>query len=115
MRIGGAATSPVLLVVLLAVSTALIVNLMANSAATAIFSAIAISVALRLGIDPVPMVAAVVFGGGSAVIMPTSTATLTMSAVAGYRFRDYAVIGSIVSALCCVVSIVMILLVYGLI
>ena len=38
-----------------------------------------------------------------------------MSAVAGYRFRDYAVIGSIVSALCCVVSIVMILLVYGLI
>jgi len=115
VRIGGAATSPVLLVVLLTVSTALIVNLMANSAATAIFSAIAISVALRLGIDPVPLVAAVVFGGGSAVVMPTSTATLTMSAVAGYRFRDYAVIGSIVSVLCVVVSIVMILLVYGLI
>jgi len=115
VHIGGVATSPVLLVILLTVATALLVNLMANSAATAVFAAIAISVALRLGIDPVPMVAAVVFGGGSAVVMPTSTATLTMSAVAGYRFRDYAIIGAIVSALCVVVSIVMIILVYGLI
>lgn len=115
VHIGGVATSPVLLVVLLTVSTALLVNLMANSAATTIFAAIAISVALRLGVDPVPMVAAVVFGGGSAVVMPTSTATLTMSAVAGYRFKDYAIMGAVVSTLCVVVSIVMILLVYGLI
>lgn len=115
VHIGGVATSPVLLVILLTVTTALLVNLMANSAATAIFAAIAISVALRLGIDPVPMVAAVVFGGGSAVVMPTSTATLTMSAVAGYRFKDYAIMGAIVSVLCVAVSIVMILLVYGLI
>lgn len=114
-RVGSTASSPFLLVVIFTFVASLASNVLSNSSITVILSTLAVSVALGLGIDPIPLVVAVVFGGGCAFILPTATSTLTMSTSAGYAFRDYAVIGSILSVICCAVSVVAIGLVYGLI
>lgn len=113
-RIGADASSPFLLVVIFTFVTAWASNVLANSSATVIFSTLAVSVALGLGMDPIPLVVAVVFGGAFDFVMPTATSTLTMSCAAGYSFRDYAVIGSILSPICCATSAVVIGLVYNL-
>ena len=114
-KIGGAASSPFLLVVIFTFAASLVSNVLSNSSVTIILSTLAVSVALGLGIDPVPLVVAVVFGGGCAFSLPTATATLTMSCSAGYDFRDYAIIGSILGFICCSASTVIIGLVYNLI
>ena len=113
-RVGADASSPFLLVVIFTFVTAWASNVLANSSATIIFSTLAVSVALGLGIDPIPLVVAVVFGGAFDFIMPTATSTLTMSCAAGYSFKDYAVIGGILSPICCATSAVVIGLVYNL-
>ena len=113
-KIGAGASSPFLLVVIFTFVTAWASNVLANSSATVIFSTLAVSVALGLGIDPIPLVVAVVFGGAFDFIMPTATSTLTMSCAAGYSFRDYAVIGGILSPICCATSALAIGLVYNL-
>lgn len=113
--VGAGASSPFLLVVIFTFVTAWASNVLANSSATVIFSTLAVSVALGLGIDPIPLVVAVVFGGAFDFIMPTATSTLTMSCSAGYAFKDYAIIGGILSPICCATSALVIGLVYGLI
>ena len=113
--VGADTSSPFLLVIIFTFVTAWASNVLANSSATVIFSTLAVSVALGLGMDPIPLVVAVVFGGAFDFIMPTATSTLTMSCSAGYSFRDYAVIGSILSPICCITSALAIGLVYNLI
>ena len=113
--VGADMSSPFLLVLIFTFVTAWASNVLANSSATVIFSTLAVSVALGLGIDPIPLVVAVVFGGAFDFVMPTATSTLTMSCAAGYSFRDYAVIGSILSPICCATSALVIGLVYHLI
>lgn len=113
-RVGAGTSSPFLLVVIFTFVTAWASNVLANSSATVIFSTLAVSVSLGLGIDPIPLVVAVVFGGAFDFIMPTGTSTLTMSCQAGYSFRDYATIGSILSPICCATSALTIGLVYNL-
>jgi len=112
--VGADTSSPFLLVLIFTFVTAWASNVLANSSATVIFSTLAVSVALGLGIDPIPLVVAVVFGGAFDFVMPTATSTLTMSCSAGYAFRDYAVIGSILSPICCATSALTIGLVYHL-
>ena len=114
-RVGAGTSSPFLLVVIFSFVTAWATNVLANSSATVIFSSLAVSVALGLGMDPIPLVVAVVFGGAFDFIMPTATSTLTMSCAAGYSFRDYAVVGGILSPICCATSALVIGLVYHLI
>ena len=113
-RIGAGTSSPFLLVVIFTFVTAWASNIFHNSSASVIFSTLAVSVALGLGIDPIPLVVAVIFGCAFDFIMPTGTSTLTMSCSAGYAFRDYAVIGSILSPICCATSALTIGLVYHL-
>ena len=113
-RIGGGLSSPFLLVVIFTFVTAWASNVFHNSSASVIFSTLAVSVALGLGIDPIPLVVAVIFGCAFDFIMPTGTSTLTMSCAAGYAFRDYAIMGSILSPICCAASAVVIGLVYNL-
>ena len=114
-NMGATASSPFLLVIIFTVVSSLASNMLSNSSITIIFSTLAVSVAIGLGIDPIPLVVAVVFGGGCAFILPTATSTLTMSVSAGYAFRDYAVIGTILSLICCTSSALIIGLVYHLI
>lgn len=114
-RVGSDTSSPFLLVVIFTFVTAWASNVFHNSSASVIFSTLAVSVALGLGIDPIPLVVAVIFGCAFDFIMPTGTSTLTMSTSAGYAFRDYAVIGSILSPICCITSALVIGLVYNLI
>ena len=113
-RAGGTMRSPFLLVVIFTFVSALASNALSNSSITIIFATLAVSVAQGLGIDPIPLVAAVVFGGGCAFTLPTATSTLTMSNTAGYAFRDYVVVGTILSVICCASSSLFICLVYGL-
>ncbi len=113
-KIGAGTSSPFLLVVIFTFVTALASNVFHNSSASVIFSTLAVSVAQALGVDPVPLVVAVIFGCAFDFIMPTGTSTLTMSCAAGYSFRDYAVIGAILSPICCATSAVVIGLVYHL-
>ena len=113
--IGAGLSSPFLLVVIFTFVTALASNVFHNSSASVIFSTLAVSVALGLGIDPIPLVVAVIFGCAFDFIMPTGTSTLTMSTTAGYAFRDYAVIGCILSPICCATSAIVVGLVYNLI
>ena len=113
-RIGAGTSSPFLLVIIFTFVTAWASNVFHNSSASVIFSTLAVSVALGLGMDPIPLVVAVIFGCAFDFIMPTGTSTLTMSCTAGYAFRDYAIIGSILSPICCAASALVIGLVYQL-
>lgn len=112
--LGDAATSPFLWVIVFTFLSNIIANFMAASAATVIFSTLAVSVGIQLGIDPVPLVVAIIFGVCCAFIMPTATSTVTMTTVAGYRFRDYVKIGSVVSLICCITIILAVSIIYGL-
>ena len=87
---------------------------MSNAAAITILAAFAVSIAAGIGMDPVPLVMAVASGSSNAFTIPTASSSIGMSLAAGYKFKDYVIMGTAVSVVCNIVNIMMIILVYGL-
>lgn len=96
------------LIFLFSIGSALITNLMSNAAAVTILTSLAVTTATGLGLDWTPLVMAVVCGTAGGVMLPTSTPTLTLSMEAGYRYRDYILIGGIVFVVSSIVESIMI-------
>ncbi len=73
----------------------LVSNLINNKASSVIFTPIAVSVAHRLGVDPMVFAIAVAFAANSALASPVAhPATLLVMGPGHYRFRDFFIAGT---------------------
>ena len=87
-------------------------NFMSNNAAVVIFAPIGIFIAESFGVSPLPFVVAAAIGANLSVSTPICTSTMTMTLVAGYRFKDYVKIGSIYNVASVVMTILSLRVIY---
>jgi len=72
----------------------LLTNVVSNNAAAVIGTPIAVSIATRLGVDPVPFVLAVLFGANMSFATPFGYQTnLLILSAGGYKFSDFLRVG----------------------
>ena len=87
-------TGPYLILVGFFVLAVLVSELMSNSGTVALLGPITISVAAKMGINPMSLLAAITFGSSAAFAMPIGYQTsLMIYGPGGYRFRDFLVMG----------------------
>ena len=96
---GRLGNSPFAMCVLMLTLTSLISNFMSNNAAVTITVPIAMSIAVRLGADPVVFALACGVGANLAVATPMSTTVTAVMTSAGYRFGDYVKVGGFLNVL----------------
>lgn len=87
-------------------------NFMSNNAAVVICAPIGIFIAQTFGVSPLPFVMAAGIGANLSVSTPIATSTITMTLVAGYRFKDYLKIGGVYNLLCTVVTMLSLRVLY---
>lgn len=86
--------SPLVVLLGLYFLTMLLTETITNNAVAVILTPIAIGIAQGLGIDPRPLVVAVMFGASASFATPIGYQTNTMVYAAGnYRFADFLRIG----------------------
>ena len=87
-------TGPYLVLVGFFVTAVVISELMSNSGTVALLGPITISVAAKMGINPMSLLAAITFGASAAFAMPIGYQTsLMIYGPGGYRFRDFILMG----------------------
>jgi len=77
-------------------------------------AAVGVPMAIEIGVNPIPVALACVFGCSLAMATPVATTTITMVQVAGYRFKDYFRIGGLVGIIGVISAWFSINLFYGL-
>ena len=87
-------------------------NFMSNNASVVICAPIGIFIAQSFGVSPLPFVMAAGIGANLSVATPIATSTITMTLVAGYRFKDYLKIGGVYNLLCVVVTMLSLRVLY---
>lgn len=92
---GFLAGSPFGMCVLILVISSVMSNFMSNNSAVVIMAPIAIAVAQRLGVSGVPFILAVVTGANTSLATPICVATVTMTMIAGYRPKDFFLVGGL--------------------
>ena len=96
-------------------ATVIITELMSNNAAAVLIFPIAVATAATLGADPRPFVIAVTLSASLSFLTPIGYQTnLLVYALGGYRFTDFARLGAPLTALCIVLQLVLIPLVFPL-
>lgn len=90
---GGTAASATVVMVVLALLCLVLTNVMSNTAAVAMLAPIALNLAITMGVEPISFVAPIAIASGMAVATPIGTPCMTQSMVAGYRFKDYLLVG----------------------
>ena len=89
-----ATTGPYLVLVGFFVLAVVVSELMSNSGTVALLGPITISVAAKMGINPMSLLAAITFGSSAAFAMPIGYQTsLMIYGPGGYRFRDFILMG----------------------
>lgn len=112
--LGSWITNPAAMVALFLLSGFLLSQFMANGSLVSMLAAMAVPMAIEIGMDPMPAAMACVFGSSLAMATPVATLTITMVQVAGYRFKDYFRMGGLVGLIGLVTAWTAIVLVYGL-
>ena len=92
---GPLSSSPYAMCVVMLVLGTVISNFMSNNATVGILVPIALSLCSTLESDPVIYVLACAIGANLSVMTPICTAAVTMTASAGYRFKDYVRFGGL--------------------
>lgn len=73
---------------------AILTNFLSNNATAVLFTPVAIAAAKQLGIDPLPLIAAVILGANASFATPIGYQTNLLVMGAGhYRFRDFVIAG----------------------
>ena len=105
--IGGAAA------VILA--TVIVTELMSNNAAAVLLFPIAVATAATLGSDPRPFIIAVTLSASLSFLTPIGYQTnMLVYSLGGYRFTDFARLGAPLTAICIMLQLVLIPLVFPL-
>lgn len=87
-------TGPFLVMAGFFVLAVVVSELMSNSGTVALLGPITISVAAKMGINPMSLLAAITFGSSAAFAMPIGYQTsLMIYGPGGYRFRDFILMG----------------------
>lgn len=74
---------------------AMLTNVLSNNATAVLFTPIAVSIALELGVEPMPFLLAVIFGANCSFATPMSYQTnLLVMAPGHYRFSDFVRVGT---------------------
>ncbi len=74
---------------------AVLTNVLSNNATAVLFTPIAVSIAAKLGVDPMPFIVAVIFGANCSFATPMGYQTnLLVMAPGHYRFKDFVRVGS---------------------
>ncbi len=112
--LGAWIVKPAALVALFLLAGFLLSQFMANGSLVSMLAAMAVPMAIQIGMDPMPVALACVFGSSLAMATPVATLTITMVQVAGYRFKDYLRMGGLVGLIGLVTAWAAIVLFYGL-
>jgi di/tricarboxylate transporter len=87
--------SPAVLMGGLFLIVAIFTNFLSNNATVVLFTPIAITTANSIGIDPLPLIVAVILGANASFASPIGYQTNLLVMGAGhYRFRDFVVVGT---------------------
>jgi di/tricarboxylate transporter len=106
---------PVLVLMTLYAVTTLLTELVSNNASVVILVPVAISIAGSLGLEPFPLVLAVMFAASTSFLTPIGYQTNTMIFGTGvFRFTDFVKVGAPLNALLMVVTSVAIYLLWPL-
>lgn len=109
---GPLSNSPFAMCVVLLFLGTVISNFMSNNATVAILVPISLLLAQGFGVTPVPFVLACAVGANLSCMTPICTATITMTASCGYRFKDFFRYGGIFNLLSFIGTAVALKLVY---
>ena len=89
-----AAASPLVLLLVLYAVTSILTEVVTNNAVAVIMTPIAIGLAQATGVDPRPLVIAIMFGASASFATPIGYQTNTLVyGAANYRFTDFLKIG----------------------
>ncbi|NKD77569.1 SLC13 family permease [Haematospirillum sp. H1815] len=101
--------SPWILLIVIYVIVSLMTEIITNNAVAVLMTPIAYNLGVELGIDPRPLVVAVMFGASASFATPIGYQTNTMVYTAGgYRFTDFLKIGAPLNAIIGLVSVLII-------
>ena len=112
--LGETVTNPVLLVTVFLLTGYILSLFMSNGSLVSMLAAVGIPMAMEIGINPMPIAMACVFGASLAMATPAATTSVTMVQVAGYRFKDYYRIGGLTGVIGLITAWFAIIVSYGL-
>jgi len=98
--------------VLVMVLTSILSNFMSNTASVVIVVPIGLTIASYFGCSPTPFVIGSAVGSNLALSTPICTACMTVTTVAGYRFKDFFRVGGTLNILGLIATAIVMKLVY---
>lgn len=104
--------SPAGICAIIAVVATILSNLMSDTATVAIMAPIGLALAQSVGINAAPVAIAAAVGSKVAVATPVSVTSNSLAASAGYRFKDFLVIGGLMNLIQIVVTTIMLQIIY---
>lgn len=113
--LGDGVANPILLVTVFLLAGYVLSLFMSNGSLVSMLAAVGVPMAIEVGVNPMPIAMACVFGASLAMATPAATTSVTMVQVAGYRFKDYLRIGGLTGVIGLITAWVAIILIYGLI
>lgn len=109
---GSFANSPFGMCAVLMLISTVLSNFTSNNATVGICVPIALAVAKTLGADPVVFVICCAIGANLSVATPMCTAPITITASAGYRFKDFARYGGLQNVIAYVLTVIGLKIIY---
>lgn len=112
--LGEGVANPVVLVTVFLLAGYVLSLFMSNGSLVSMLAAVGVPMAVEIGVNPMPVALACVFGVSLAMATPAATTSVTMVQVAGYRFKDYLRIGGLTGVIGLITAWAAIVLYYGL-
>lgn len=109
---GSIGQSEVGMCMLILVLSTVLSNFMSNIGVVVLLVPICIQLAMAMGVAAVPYVMACAIGTNVSVATPVCVGPITVTTVAGYRFKDYFIVGGVYNILAAIVTGISLWIVY---